>query len=170
YDREARFTVGLADLIQTTAAVLDVRTGELLETSTYYPNGARETFLVDSETATAPEVAGFTGKEADEEVGVVYFGERYLIPRLGRWASPDPLHVHAVGGGEALNSYHYVGGEMLAARDPIGLATVAITTRSHRNAPDLEAQALGTPSPDPHNARWAEQFARSDGNSPSRGE
>src|SRR5690606_8727027 len=59
--------------------------------------------------------------EADEEVGVVYFGERYLIPRLGRWASPDPLHVHALGGGEALNSYHYVAGSLVQSRDPLGL-------------------------------------------------
>ena len=64
---------------------------------------------------------GFTGKEADEEVGLVYFGERYLVPRLGRWASPDPLHVHAVGGGEALNSYHYVAGNYLQAVDLFGL-------------------------------------------------
>src|SRR5690606_1892888 len=102
YHRDNRFTVGLTDLIQTTAAVMDVRTGELLETSTYYPNGARETYL--AETATAPEVAGFTGKEGDEEVGVVYFGERYLIPLLGRWASADPLHVFSAGGGESLNA------------------------------------------------------------------
>jgi len=44
-----------------------------------------------------------------------------LLARLGRWASPDPLHVHASGGGEALNSYHYVGGNLLQARDPVGL-------------------------------------------------
>ncbi|MFH0901761.1 MAG: RHS repeat-associated core domain-containing protein, partial [Pseudomonadota bacterium] len=68
-----------------------------------------------------PEPAGFTGKEADEEVGLVYFGERYLIPRIGRWASPDPLAVHALGGGEAMNSYHYVSGNLLQARDPLGL-------------------------------------------------
>lgn len=29
--------------------------------------------------------------------------------------------MHAVGGGEALNSYHYVSGNLLQARDPIGL-------------------------------------------------
>jgi len=57
-----------------------------------------------------------------EEVGLVYFGERYLIPRLGRWASVDPLSVHAMGGGEAMNGYHYVGGNLLQARDPLGLA------------------------------------------------
>src|SRR5690606_21377736 len=68
------------------------------------------------------ELRGFTGKEADEEVGLVYFGERYLIPRIGRWASADPLAVHAVGGGEALNSYHYVGGNLLQGRDPDGLS------------------------------------------------
>ena len=118
--------MALGDLISSTAAVLDVRTGELLEASTYYPNGARETLLVDDpltegDTRTAPEPMGFTGKEADQEVGLVYFGERYLIPRLGRWASPDPLHVHASGGGEALNSFHYVSGNLLAARDPLGL-------------------------------------------------
>jgi hypothetical protein len=32
--------------------------------------------------------------------------------------------VHAVGGGEALNSYHYVAGNLLAARDPLGLMLV----------------------------------------------
>ncbi len=127
YDRENRLAVPIGDLIQTTGAVFDVRSGELLEVSTYYPNGARETYLNDDSARAAPEVTGFTGKEADEEVGVVYFGERYLIPRLGRWASPDPLHVHAVGGGEALNSYHYVGGNLLQARDPLGLTAQADT-------------------------------------------
>lgn len=68
-----------------------------------------------------PEVNGFTTKEADDEVGVTYFGQRYLFQHLGRWTTPDPLHVHAVGGGEALNSYHYVSGNLLQARDPIGL-------------------------------------------------
>ena len=51
---------------------------------------------------------------------------------MGRWASPDPLHVHAVGGGEALNSYHYVGGNMMAARDPQGLALRAVVYESSR--------------------------------------
>jgi len=64
---------------------------------------------------------GFTGKEADEEVGLTYFGQRYLMAHLGRWASPDPLQTHAVGGGEAINGYHYVAGNVLQARDPLGL-------------------------------------------------
>ena len=32
----------------------------------------------------------FTGKELDEETGFVYFGARYLNPKMGRWLSADP--------------------------------------------------------------------------------
>ena len=120
-DRSRRLTVGVTDLIQTTAATVDLLSGELLEVSTYYPNGARETLRTNAGAAVPLEPMGFTGKEADEDVGLVYFGERYLLARLGRWASPDPLHVHASGGGEALNSYHYVSGSLLQSRDPNGL-------------------------------------------------
>jgi RHS repeat-associated protein len=119
-DRNRRATVNASDLLGTTAASLDLESGALLEVSTYYPNGARENLWTND--ADVPlEPMGFTGKEADEETGVTYFGERWLIPRLGRWATPDPLHVHASGGGQSLNSYHYVAGLLLQARDPVGL-------------------------------------------------
>jgi RHS repeat-associated protein len=125
FDRNRRITYALTDLLQTSSGVVDLVSGELLELSTYYPNGARENLWASDSNAPL-EPMGFTGKEADEEIGLTYFGERWLMPRLGRWASPDPLHVHASGGGEALNSYHYVGGNLLQARDPLGLdATVS---------------------------------------------
>jgi len=91
---------------------------------------------------------GFTGKEADEDVGLVYFGERYLLARLGRWASPDPLHVHASGGGEALNSYHYLSGNLLQGRDPLGLEGASVS----RDAAEGEeaARASRPPDEDPH--------------------
>ena len=88
-DRDQRVTVPLTDILQTSSAVMDLESGELLEASTYYPNGARESYRPQTITAVAAEPMGFTGKEADDEVGVTYFGERYLIPRLGRWASPE---------------------------------------------------------------------------------
>ena len=117
-----RITVPVSDLLHTTSASVDLWSGDLLEVSTYYPNGARETLRVDDNGDAVPlEPMGFTGKEADEDVGLVYFGERYLIARLGRWSSPDPQHVHASGGGQMLNSYHYVSGNSFQARDPLGL-------------------------------------------------
>lgn len=125
-DRDHRITFGFADIIGSTNAVVDLVSGELLETTTFYPNGARESYrLAEGEgfDEVPLEPAGFTGKEADEEVGLTYFGERYLVPRIGRWATPDPLQIHASGGGEALNGYHYVNGNLLQARDPLGLSS-----------------------------------------------
>ncbi|MCB9629894.1 MAG: hypothetical protein H6725_21180 [Sandaracinaceae bacterium] len=122
--RSQRLTLPLSDLVQSTAAVVDLQSGDLIEHTTFYPNGARETHLSTDEVSMQLEPAGFTGKEADEEVGLVYFGERYLIPRLGRWASVDPLSVHQMEGGEAMNGYHYIGGNLLQSRDDLGLTDV----------------------------------------------
>ncbi len=122
FDRDARVTLAMSNLLQSTAGVVDLVTGALLEVATYYPNGARETLRANSDVEEfALEPVGFTGKEDDSEVGLVYFGMRYLMPHLGRWASPDPLQIHAGGGGEFGNSYHYVSGSLLQARDPLGL-------------------------------------------------
>ncbi|MCB9602645.1 MAG: hypothetical protein H6720_20185 [Sandaracinus sp.] len=66
--------------------------------------GRAETLRANSDVDPfALEPVGFTGKEDDSEVGLVYFGMRYLMPHLGRWASPDPLQIHA-GGGESLGT------------------------------------------------------------------
>ncbi|MFO0713333.1 MAG: RHS repeat-associated core domain-containing protein [Sandaracinus sp.] len=97
-DRDQRITISLTDLIQSTTAVIDLATGEFVETGSYYANGARETYRSNESATVAPEPMGFTGKEADEEVGLTYFGHRYLMAHLGKWASPDPLQTHAVGG------------------------------------------------------------------------
>lgn len=120
-DRDHRITLALGDMLGTTSAVIDLLGADVLEYSTYYPNGARENLVAHGSPEFATEPVGFTGKEADEEVGLTYFGERYLIPRVGRWATADPLHVHASGGGEAGNSYHQLAGHLLQTRDPEGL-------------------------------------------------
>ncbi|MFO0685594.1 MAG: SpvB/TcaC N-terminal domain-containing protein [Sandaracinus sp.] len=121
-DQPHRITIPVSDLLHTTSASVDLWSGELLEVSTYYPNGARETLWAEGGGGAVPlEPMGFTGKEADEDVGLVYFGERYLIARLGRWASPDPLELHGAAGTRRLNSYHYVSGSPLQSRDMLGL-------------------------------------------------
>jgi len=35
----------------------------------------------------------FTGKERDAESGLDYFGARYLSSNIGRFMSPDPMHI-----------------------------------------------------------------------------
>jgi len=76
---------------------------------------------VTPESDVAP-VSRFTGKEEEDdvEIGLQYFGKRYLSPYLGRWISPDPLAVHAPGKAD-LNLYAYVSGRVLQNVDPLGL-------------------------------------------------
>lgn len=124
--RRRRITFALRDMLGTASAVVDLESGHLLEMATFTPNGAREMHWTTDETSMRPERNAFTGKEEDEEVGVSYFGHRYLIARIGRWASPDPLSAHAMGGGEVSNAFHFVAGSQLQARDPDGLADVMI--------------------------------------------
>jgi RHS repeat-associated protein len=62
----------------------------------------------------------FTGKEEDIEVGLQYFGKRYLSPYLNRWVSADPLAVHVPGKADP-NLYAYVHGQVIHSADPVGL-------------------------------------------------
>ena len=120
-DKDHRVVIAYVNLVQSTASTQDLVSGLLVEQTTFLPNGVRETSRTSDAGSVQGEPLGFTGKEEDEEVGLVYFGERYLIQHLGRWASADPLSVHAMGGGEAGNGFHYVSGNILQGRDPIGL-------------------------------------------------
>ena len=148
FERDARITVALPNLIQSTSAVIDLVSGELLERSTFYPNGARETLRANEDVeAFALEPVGFTGKEGDDEVGLVYFGERYLLPHLGRWASPDPLQVHAGGGGEFGNSYHYISGHLLQSRDPLGLCEPHCGAQTMNGQREVAARNAGLEDP-----------------------
>ncbi len=74
------------------------------------------------------------GAAASIEVGLQYFGKRFLNPLLGRWVSADPLGVHDPVrpaderyGGQLttdLNLYAYVRGQVLRAIDALGLQDV----------------------------------------------
>ena len=70
FDRDARLTASVPDLLQSSVATLDLMTGELLERGTYLPSGVRETLhSVRDKGAFQLEPVGFTGKEGDDEVG-----------------------------------------------------------------------------------------------------
>jgi RHS repeat-associated protein len=65
---------------------------------------------------------GFTGKEEDVEVGLIYFGKRfYAGPALQRWVSADPLEVHLLTSGDP-NLYAYGKGMALKVVDALGLS------------------------------------------------
>ncbi|HMR11616.1 MAG TPA: RHS repeat-associated core domain-containing protein, partial [Polyangiaceae bacterium] len=81
---------------------------------------------------------GFTGKEDDVEVGLTYFGRRFLSTRLNRWVSADPLAVHVPGEAD-LNLYGYVTSQVLRNIDPLGLEKEAAEARSQQEADEMVA-------------------------------
>ncbi|MFA5186496.1 MAG: RHS repeat-associated core domain-containing protein [Patescibacteria group bacterium] len=64
--------------------------GNVLREESRYPYGL-DRRIENAGAVTADYV--YTGKELDEETGLVYFGKRYYSPEMGRWITPDPLFV-----------------------------------------------------------------------------
>lgn len=58
----------------------------------------------------------YSGKERDEESGLSYFGFRYYVPWLARWASPDPS-----GAADGPDLYRAFAGNPMRMRDSAGL-------------------------------------------------
>ena len=110
----------LGDHLGSTSVVLDKATSELVERSTFQGYGATESDYRPGRWNAFREDYKFTGKEEDAEVGLTYFGKRYLNAYLGRWVSADPLAIHAPGEAD-LNVYAYVRGAVLKSIDLLGL-------------------------------------------------
>jgi len=109
----------LPDHLGSTAAVIDRDTSELVERTSQQAYGAADSDYRPARWAGFREPYQFTGKEDDFEIGLTYFGARYYHTALGRFASADPLTIHAMG--SDANPYAYVAGSPLARIDPYGL-------------------------------------------------
>jgi RHS repeat-associated protein len=105
----------------TTSFVVDRETSELVERASYQAYGAPDSDYRPARWDAFHEAQGYSGKEDDSEVGLTYFGARYYVASIGRWASPDPLAVHALGSDP--NPYAYVLGSPTRFTDPSGLST-----------------------------------------------
>lgn len=69
----------------------------------------------------------YTGREADAEVGLMYYRARWYDPQLGRFLSEDPIGLDG-----GMNMYSYVGNNPINFNDPSGLC---IGTGTQRNNP-----------------------------------
>ena len=117
----------LSDYLGSTAFIIDRATSELVEHSTYMAYGGAESDYRPGRWGSFREPYKFSGKEEDVEVGLQYFGARYLVVGLGRWASADAATVHRLRSDP--NPYSYVGGRPTAFVDPDGnevLTAIAI--------------------------------------------
>jgi RHS repeat-associated protein len=109
----------LGDPLGSIGSVIDRDTGELVQRTIYQAYGGADSDERPARWGGVASPERFTGKVEDAAVGLVYFGARYYLPALGRWASPDPLTIHALGADP--NPYAYVSGALSSARDPNGL-------------------------------------------------
>jgi RHS repeat-associated protein len=134
-----RVYLSLLDHLGSTSFVVDRDTSELVEATTYTPYGATESDYRPGRWASFREDHRFTGKEEDVQVGLAYFGKRYLAPALHRWISADPLAVQSPGKGDP-NVYAYVHGAVFKAVDPHGLdAKPIIRTNEFTNTITIQA-------------------------------
>jgi len=100
----------LEDHLGSSMTLLD-ESGSWVSWEEYYPFG--ETSL----GSYAKKRYRFTGKERDEESGLYYYGARYYLPWLCRFASVDPLREKY----PMYSSYLYAGNKPIIAIDIDGL-------------------------------------------------
>jgi RHS repeat-associated protein len=87
---------------------------DIISYEEYTPYGSTSYQAVRSRTET-PKRLRASGKERDQETGLVYHGRRYYAPWLGRWTRPDPLGLR-----DSTNVYSYVLNNPIIATDPTG--------------------------------------------------
>jgi RHS repeat-associated protein len=149
----------LGDHLGSTSVVLDKATSELVERSTFQGYGATESDYRPGRWNAFREDYKFTGKEEDAEVGLTYFGKRYLNAYLGRWISADPLAIHAPGEAD-LNVYAYVSGSFLKNVDPLGLEEAAVEQEPKVSVDEVVdyAQELSYISASTEDREWFRNF------------
>jgi RHS repeat-associated protein len=115
----------LGNHLGSTAFVIDHDSGELVEATSDLVYGMIDSDSRDLQAASPKRWNYFradyryTGHEDEAEVGLSYMGQRYYMPMLARFASPDPVSIHSAR--SDLNPYAYVHGSPLAKVDPFGL-------------------------------------------------
>ncbi|KAG8853111.1 hypothetical protein FRC20_001326 [Serendipita sp. 405] len=86
----------------------------ILSYEEYSPFGSTTYQGVSNET-TSKKRYRYGGKERDEDTGFYYYGARYYLPWIGRWASCDPA-----GHSGGLNLFTYVNNNPIGISDPTG--------------------------------------------------
>lgn len=89
-------------------------TAQIISYEEYTPFGSSSYQAMRSQTET-PKRYRYSGKERDEESGLIYFGARYYAPHLCRWTAVDPSGIK-----KSLNVYTYVSNRPVTFVDPDG--------------------------------------------------
>ncbi|MCH7536105.1 MAG: RHS repeat-associated core domain-containing protein, partial [Bacteroidetes bacterium] len=109
------------DHLGSTSYITDAA-GEVYQHLQYFPFG--ETMVEEhSNTWRTPYL--FNGKELDEETGLYYYGARYYMCWLGRWAKPDPIGIKG-----GINLFRFSRDNPIVFMDPNGTEETSATNFS----------------------------------------
>ncbi len=110
----------LYDLQGNIVCLIDPEQRKIVESYHYSAFGEEE--IMNERSKVVPDSAvgnpwRYRGKRVDQEIGLVYFGQRYYDPAVGRWISPDPI-----GSVDGPNLYRFCRNNPLKFIDYFGLA------------------------------------------------
>ncbi|VVP67200.1 hypothetical protein PS914_00496 [Pseudomonas fluorescens] len=111
--------------------------GEVISQEGYHPFGTTAWFADRGEVEASYKTVRYSGKEQDA-TGLYYYGFRYYVPWLQRWANPDPA-----GYADGINLYQMVGNNPVNFIDQRGLAAsqwFMYADGGERELNDLEVQ------------------------------
>lgn len=114
---EGQLRLSLGNLIDSVMLELDGN-GTILSREEYFPFGGTAVLAGDSGELKYKYVR-YSGKERDAS-GLYYYGQRYYMPWLGRWASSDPA-----GTVDGMNLYCFVNNSPVSHGDVAGLINEA---------------------------------------------
>jgi RHS repeat-associated protein len=121
--------------------------GELYEHAQYFPSG--ETWVREDDGADRLPWL-FTSQELDADTGLYYLNARYYDPRVGTFASCDPVLAAAIRAQPAptvftpanLSSFSYVGGRLTGAIDVSGRNTIFLGGAGYESETRDYAEAI----------------------------
>ncbi len=112
--------------------IVDPATATIKAENTYDSFGNR------TQTGSLQQRYAFTGREADDESGLMYYRARHYDTALGQFIQRDPVGFAA---GD-LNLYAYVGSDPYNWSDPSGLNTTLLTVQQTENDRKTRSGAL----------------------------
>jgi RHS repeat-associated protein len=110
----------LYDIQGNIACLIDPERRKVVESYHYSAFGEEEIINERGKVVLDSAVGNpwrYRGKRVDQEIGFVYFGQRYYDPAVGRWISPDPI-----GSLDGPNLYRFCRNNPLKFVDYFGLA------------------------------------------------
>lgn len=113
--------VPLYDLQGNISCLLDHQKRKIVESYRYSAFGEEEIINEKGKVISDSAVGNpwrYRGKRVDKEVELIYFGQRYYDPKIGRWISPDPA-----GDIDGPNLYAFAQNNPMTYVDYFGLAS-----------------------------------------------